>query len=190
MLGPWKTSRIYLQARGEDAVCIGIAQANHRLLLTLILKVRPSPSSPPIDKDRLTRTELESYARKLIIKSNPNTLAAEINNLQLSLGRLGANEDELEAANMSCRDAVEVVTRHSKKGTPKILCTFDVGLTRYFALVSYDIAKDGKTVAIITFVKGAYRLGETVLGVIELNNPAMDGQVLKASKCPAVPFHG
>jgi hypothetical protein len=47
--------------------------------------------------------------------------------------------------------------------------------------VSYDIAKDGKTVAVITFVKGAYRLGETVLGAIEFNNSAMDGQVLKAS---------
>jgi hypothetical protein len=47
------------------------------------------------------------------------------------------------------------------------------------AIVSYDIAKDGKTVAIITFVKASYRLGETVLGAIEFNNPSMDGQVLK-----------
>ncbi|CCO33369.1 hypothetical protein BN14_07444 [Rhizoctonia solani AG-1 IB] len=122
---------------------------------------RPTPNQPPSDKIKLTRSELESYARKLLVESNPNALAAELSRMRLSPGGI-RNDDDLEGANMSCRDAVEVVTRHSKK-------------------VSYDIAKDGKTVAIITFVKASYRLGETVLGAIEFNNPSMDGQVLKYS---------
>ncbi|CAE6464201.1 unnamed protein product [Rhizoctonia solani] len=124
-------------------------------------KSRPAPNQPPADKTKLTRSELESYARKLLVESNPNSLAAELSKMRLSPGGM-RNDDDLEGANMSCRDAVEVVTRHSKK-------------------VSYDIAKDGKTVAIITFVKASYRLGETILGAIEFNNPSMDGQVLKYS---------
>ncbi|KAG8758312.1 hypothetical protein FRC11_003892, partial [Ceratobasidium sp. 423] len=121
---------------------------------------RLTTSQPPPDKNKLTRLGLESYARKLLVESNPNALAAELSKLRLSPGGF-RNEDD-ESANMSCRDAVEVVTRHSKK-------------------VSYDIAKDGKTVAVITFVKASYRLGETILGAIEFNTPSMDGQVLKYS---------
>jgi len=48
-------------------------------------------------------------------------------------------------------------------------------------LVSYDINKDGVKVAVLTFVKSAYRLGETVMCVVEFNNPDGRGRVLKAS---------
>ncbi|KAF8306817.1 Rgp1-domain-containing protein [Clavulina sp. PMI_390] len=51
---------------------------------------------------------------------------------------------------MSCREAVEVLTRNPKR-------------------MSYDIEKDGAKVAVLTFVKSAYRLGETILGVVDLN---------------------
>ncbi|EUC65684.1 Rgp1-domain protein [Rhizoctonia solani AG-3 Rhs1AP] len=123
-------------------------------------KARPATNQPSADKNKLTRLGLESYARKLLIESNPNALAAELSKMRVS--PVGTRNDDDESANMSCRDAVEVVTRHSKK-------------------VSYDIAKDGKTFAVITFVKASYRLGETVLGAIEFNTPNMDGQVLKYS---------
>ncbi|KAJ7439680.1 hypothetical protein FB451DRAFT_1415612 [Mycena latifolia] len=35
--------------------------------------------------------------------------------------------------------------------------------------VSYDITKDGVTVAVLTFPKGAFQLGETVNGMVEVN---------------------
>lgn len=35
--------------------------------------------------------------------------------------------------------------------------------------MSYDIEKDGVKVAVLTFVKSAYRLGETILGVVDIN---------------------
>ncbi|CAE6472273.1 unnamed protein product, partial [Rhizoctonia solani] len=123
-------------------------------------KARPIASQPLAEKNKITRSGLESYARKLLIESNPNALAAELSKMRISPG--GMRNDDDETGNMSCRDAVEVVTRHSKK-------------------VSYDIAKDGKTVAVITFVKASYRLGETILGAIEFNTPNMEGQVLKYS---------
>ncbi|KAH9177078.1 Rgp1-domain-containing protein [Lactarius sanguifluus] len=61
-----------------------------------------------------------------------------------------------------CREAVEVLTRVSKK-------------------VSYDVNKDGVKVAVLTFVKSAWRLGETVLGVVELNDRGGRARILKAS---------
>lgn len=49
--------------------------------------------------------------------------------------------------------------------------------------VSYDVMKDEIPVATLTFAKGAYRLGETLLGVLEVNEPTvMGGKVLKVCR--------
>ncbi|KAH7923767.1 Rgp1-domain-containing protein [Leucogyrophana mollusca] len=61
-----------------------------------------------------------------------------------------------------CREAVELLTRNPKK-------------------VSYDVNKDGVKVAVLTFTKSAYRLGETVLGVVELNDRSSRSRVLSLS---------
>ncbi|OCH94164.1 Rgp1-domain-containing protein [Obba rivulosa] len=61
-----------------------------------------------------------------------------------------------------CRQAVELLTRNPKKA-------------------SYDVTKDGVKVAVLTFTKSAYRLGETVLGVVELNERGSPARVLKLS---------
>jgi RAB6A-GEF complex partner protein 2 len=45
--------------------------------------------------------------------------------------------------------------------------------------VSYDVTKDSVKVAVLTFTKSAYRLGETVLGVLELNERVNRARVLK-----------
>jgi len=49
--------------------------------------------------------------------------------------------------------------------------------------VSYDIEKDGAKVAVLTFIKSAYRLGETILGIVDINFPGGRTKVLKASSC-------
>ena len=46
-------------------------------------------------------------------------------------------------------------------------------------LVSYDVNKDGVKVAVLTFTKSAYRLGETVTGVVEMNDRSSRARVLK-----------
>ncbi|EJT98979.1 Rgp1-domain-containing protein [Dacryopinax primogenitus] len=61
----------------------------------------------------------------------------------------------------SCREAVEILTRNSRK-------------------VSYDIGKDGEQVAVLTLVKSSYRVGETISGVVEFNNSSR-ARVLKFS---------
>jgi hypothetical protein len=48
-------------------------------------------------------------------------------------------------------------------------------------LASYDIAKDGEIVAVLTLVKTTFRLGETVLGVVSFNDPTSIRRVLKVS---------
>ena len=45
--------------------------------------------------------------------------------------------------------------------------------------MSYDITKDGVTVAVLTFPKSAFRLGETVHGVVEVNWREGRGRVLQ-----------
>ena len=51
--------------------------------------------------------------------------------------------------------------------------------TELFYLASYDVNKDGVKVAVLTFPKSAYRLGETILGVVELNERHHRARVLK-----------
>lgn len=67
-----------------------------------------------------------------------------------------------EGALTGCREAVEILTRNPKKA-------------------SYDVNKDGVKVAVLTFTKAAYRLGETVLGVVELNERISTARVLQLS---------
>jgi Rgp1 len=45
--------------------------------------------------------------------------------------------------------------------------------------VSYDVNKDGVQIAVLTFTKSAYRLGETVLCVVDLNERKGRSKVLK-----------
>ncbi|WVQ78266.1 hypothetical protein IAT38_000351 [Cryptococcus sp. DSM 104549] len=61
-----------------------------------------------------------------------------------------------------CGQAVEILSRHSPKA-------------------SYDIAKEGEMVAVLTLIKTMYRLGETVLGVVTFNDPHTERRVLKFS---------
>ncbi|KAG6817284.1 hypothetical protein H0H87_010626 [Tephrocybe sp. NHM501043] len=61
-----------------------------------------------------------------------------------------------------CAEAVEILTRNPRKA-------------------SYDVNKDGVKVAVLTFTKAAYRLGETVLGVVELNQRTSRARVLQLS---------
>lgn len=77
----------------------------------------------------------------------------------------GDPEREIESENGSltgCREAVEILTRNPRK-------------------VSYDVNKDGVKVAVLTFPKSAYRLGETVMGVVELNELRSRARVLSLS---------
>ncbi|WWC90026.1 uncharacterized protein L201_004956 [Kwoniella dendrophila CBS 6074] len=73
-------------------------------------------------------------------------------------------DDELveEGLDAGCGEAVEILSRHSPKA-------------------SYDIAKDGEMVAVLTLIKTTYRLGETVLGVVTFNEPENKRRVLKFS---------
>ncbi|KAI0033695.1 hypothetical protein K488DRAFT_77699 [Vararia minispora EC-137] len=62
-----------------------------------------------------------------------------------------------------CREAVEILTRVPKR-------------------VSYDIQKEGVKVAVLTFTKAAWRLGETVQGIVEVNDRDGRARVLKADQ--------
>ncbi|KAJ3483506.1 hypothetical protein NLJ89_g12057 [Agrocybe chaxingu] len=78
-------------------------------------------------------------------------------------------EKEAEGGLTGCREAVEILTRNPKKA-------------------SYDVNKDGVKVAVLTFTKSAYRLGETITGIVELNERSSRARVLKVGLCnPRVP---
>lgn len=80
-----------------------------------------------------------------------------------SIGRFAfANEVEKEEEEPGCRESIEILTRNAKR-------------------LTFDVHKDGVKVAVLTFTKSAYRLGETVLGVVNLNARAGRARVLKLS---------
>ncbi|KAF5385589.1 hypothetical protein D9757_006750 [Collybiopsis confluens] len=71
-------------------------------------------------------------------------------------------ESEEPMLAVGCGEAVEILTRNTKK-------------------VSYDVNKDGVKVAVLTFIKSAFRLGETIHGVVELNERIGRARVVQLS---------
>ncbi|KAH9927442.1 Rgp1-domain-containing protein [Epithele typhae] len=115
-----------------------------------------------------TYDDLKEYARNLLA-SFPDPQATGVR-IKLPIeaippSRNGTLDRDLDVDPNNatgCRQAVEVLTRNPKKA-------------------SYDVNKDGVRVAVLTFPKSAYRLGETILGVVELNERPSRARVLKLS---------
>lgn len=74
------------------------------------------------------------------------------------------------------REAVEILTRNVSKSE---IVEHRHRRVADLSSASYDIAKDGDVVAVLTLIKTTYRLGETVLGVVSFNSPAAERHVLK-----------
>ncbi|KAI5997709.1 Rgp1-domain-containing protein [Pisolithus marmoratus] len=105
--------------------------------------------------------EIREYGRRLLETLDPGSTSGATPQ-SVDAGDL---DREIESENGSltgCREAVEILTRNPRK-------------------VSYDVNKDGIKVAVLTFPKSAYRLGETVLGVVELNEVRSRARVLSLS---------
>ncbi|WWD01381.1 hypothetical protein V866_008324 [Kwoniella sp. B9012] len=120
----------------------------------------PSPTLPPLSPGRVNAI----LPRSRVV--SPSSSKFDIPPLTPTdqNGTLLEGDDELveEGLDAGCGDAVEILSRHSPKA-------------------SYDIAKDGEVVAVLTLIKTTYRLGETVLGVVTFNEPETERRVLKFS---------
>ncbi|KAJ2915635.1 hypothetical protein MD484_g4759, partial [Candolleomyces efflorescens] len=95
----------------------------------------------------------------------PRPRARRPTNLDLDFDRTEARpEDDRDGVLLGggCREAVEILTRTQKKA-------------------SYDVNKDGVKVAVLTFPKSSYRLGETISGVVELNERRGRARVVQLS---------
>ncbi|KAJ7115241.1 Rgp1-domain-containing protein [Mycena epipterygia] len=126
---------------------------------------RPAPPAapatvapPPKAQQAGSVAELERYATRLLAATTSPSPAGF---------PWGVGEDGHSAAGdggglSGCREAIEVLTRNLKK-------------------VSYDITKDGETVAVLTFPKTSFRLGETVDGAVEVNWREGRGRVLQVT---------
>ncbi|TFY53662.1 hypothetical protein EVJ58_g9327, partial [Rhodofomes roseus] len=121
-----------------------------------------SSSAAPLRRDSRggSLEELQDYATHLLSSlSDPDSRVK----LPLEAIELERDREREEAGGLSgCRQAVEIITRNPRKA-------------------SYDVNKDGVKVAVLTFTKSAYRLGETVLGVVELNERPSRARVLKVT---------
>ncbi|EGN94146.1 hypothetical protein SERLA73DRAFT_78067 [Serpula lacrymans var. lacrymans S7.3] len=130
----------------------------------------PRKSSPTSQNTGCgTLDDLREYGKRLLstfpdsensqnkASSNPDLIPPVLNDIERDLER-----EREGGALTGCSEGVEIMTRNSKK-------------------VSYDVNKDGVKVAVLTFTKSAYRLGETVLGVVELNDRSSRARVLSLS---------
>ena len=129
--------------------------------------------------------ELQDYARQLLSSLQAPDPRAK---LPLEAIELERDREREEAGGLSgCRQAVEIITRNPRKGKSlarvpiPVIWSLCIEWPDDFSAASYDVNKDGVKVAVLTFTKSAYRLGETVLGVVELNERASRARVLKVS---------
>ncbi|KAJ3982973.1 Rgp1-domain-containing protein [Lentinula detonsa] len=124
--------------------------------------------------------ELGEYAKRLVadlpVHSQPDSghrFTAELSDPPTStslafkekerIAKMRQREESDEPISVGgCGEAVEILTRNPKK-------------------VSYDVNKDGVKVAVLTFIKSAFRLGETIHGVVELNERQSRARVVQLS---------
>lgn len=129
-------------------------------------------------------TDLREYAQRLL-----SSFPAPGGQSGIGFGRENdeerEDEDEVNGGGgglSGCREAVEILTRNPKKGRFVLGYCVEPWLIRLLLIASYDVNKDGVKVAELTFVKSAYRLGETVLGVVELNARKSRARVLSVGR--------
>ncbi|TKY84508.1 hypothetical protein EX895_006409 [Sporisorium graminicola] len=97
---------------------------------------------------QIGRKDLLDYTKQLLFSQassdgSPVALVPEI--------AVSVSSAFTETSSSTCRAAIEALARTSSK-------------------VTYDISKDGKVAAVLTLVRSRYRLGETITGVININN--------------------
>ncbi|RXW21086.1 hypothetical protein EST38_g4752 [Candolleomyces aberdarensis] len=98
-------------------------------------------------------------------KTPPRTRVRRPTNLDLDFDRTetrAGDDNDGVLLGGGCREAVEILTRTQKKA-------------------SYDVNKDGVKVAVLTFPKSSYRLGETISGVVEVNDRKGRARVVQLS---------
>lgn len=104
-----------------------------------------------------------------------------------SMARVRSSSDGPSSTNTaekdekSCKTAVEIVSRNAQKSA----LFFSIAVNDLTLIsVSYDINKDGYKIAVVTLVKSAFRLGDTVNFTLLLNLPASDtyGTIARAAR--------
>lgn len=128
---------------------------------------------------RDSKGELKDYALRLLASTSSDEpqLLLPASHGDESVDPDGkTTADDGEGEPTDCREAVEVLTRNMRKGI------FGPSFVKHLLIkftVSYDVNKDGLKVAVLTFTKSAYRLGETIIGIVELNDISSRARVLK-----------
>ncbi|PWY98184.1 Rgp1-domain-containing protein [Testicularia cyperi] len=109
-------------------------------------------SKEPVHGRRVDRTDLERYAAQLLDQAaqgqDPGSDASSQRDAVVVTPAMFKTSEQHGQG--SCKAAVETLARTSTK-------------------VSYDISKDGKVAAVLTLVRSKYRLGDTIMGVISIN---------------------
>ncbi|ORY33810.1 Rgp1-domain-containing protein [Naematelia encephala] len=131
----------------------------------------PSPRLPPLSPSSVQRelspsSPTPDIAASPVIGDSPHLDVPNgkgSRSLRAKKATFIRGDDELVDEGLEgSGEAVEVLSRHSQKA-------------------SFDIAKEGDIVAVLTLIKTTYRLGESVLGVVSFNDHCSDRRVLKLS---------
>ncbi|GAC93875.1 hypothetical protein PHSY_001442 [Pseudozyma hubeiensis SY62] len=105
---------------------------------------------------QIQRKDLQDYTKQLLISKASDGASSPLPEIGFS------SVTSMSQASSSCKAAVEALARTSSK-------------------VTYDISKDGKVAAVLTLVRSRYRLGETITGVININNQQSLARIARMS---------
>lgn len=107
---------------------------------------------------QIQRKDLQEYTKQLLATKVSADDACAVALPEIGLATLASTSQ----TSGSCKAAVEALARSSSK-------------------VTYDISKDGKVAAVLTLVRSRYRLGETITGVININNEQSLARIARMS---------
>ncbi|CED84025.1 Reduced growth phenotype protein 1 [Phaffia rhodozyma] len=135
------------------------------------------PPNPQLGPDAMTPKHKHTRSQAL----SPTTHSIMLPKLQIN-GETSTEVDSVDNEPGANRKKSRALLETSRSDEDEIQCEEILeGLLRSSRKASYDIEKDGQIVAVFTLVKSAFRLGETVQGVVEFNEPNATRKVLKFS---------
>ncbi len=120
---------------------------------------RGKTSSSTKRAPQIQRQDLQDYIKQLLLST---TASREGSPMPVPEIGLASHPSTNQLTSSTCKAAVEALARTSSK-------------------VSYDISKDGKIAAVLTLVRSRYRLGETITGVININNATSLARIARMS---------
>ncbi|KAJ4485253.1 Rgp1-domain-containing protein [Lentinula aciculospora] len=146
----------------------------------------PASESDPQSSNRSSQTESNSRTASASTSSADRSLSPLLEEEMVKVNGHENGHMESPVHELAFKEKERIAKMRQREESDEPIPVGGCGEAFLFLMslsfaVSYDVNKDGVKVAVLTFIKSAFRLGETIHGVVELNERQGRARVVQLS---------